>query len=486
MNDVERIRLGLSRSALAFVAGLGLIANAFAAQVPPSEAPSIDADSQAFVELASDRDSYFVGEPLKVHVRFGFDATFFGKNAIQLFRRPLDVPIQLRASWLASLDGARFIDGAAASVRRDGRPLLTFALDEDVASAEQLDDRMVDGRAFTVLEIVRDVLPEQSGELAFSEPELHFAYATRFADDFVNGRTALDRRDATVRGKALRVRIEPLPDAGRPHEFSGAVGRFAATASASPRQLAANESLKLALSIRGDGNLAFFDAPRLDGLEGLHLLGQVDDHGRETRTITYDLAPRDAKVDAIPAFDFAYFDPTPPGVYRRVHLDSIAISVRPAEVAHDAPPAAPSESKATNDPSVIVVSSLAVALAIVFVALRVRSRRANSVAAFDTEVALEFGRRANEPDSDLAELFANYLSARLACTPSSIVDHRLEKRLVAANVRPELARRTAELVENLIGARFGGRAHDDAAKRALELVDELEAEFRRARVSRRA
>jgi hypothetical protein len=44
--------------------------------------------------------------------------------------------------------------------------------------------------------------------------------------------------------------------------------------------------------------------------------------------ITYDVSPRGADASEVPPIAFAYFDPTPPGTYRRLKTSPIRIDVR--------------------------------------------------------------------------------------------------------------------------------------------------------------
>ena len=51
----------------------------------------------AFVELATDRTSYFVGERFSLTLRVGVDAEFFDTRVLQRFQRRLDGPVDVPA-----------------------------------------------------------------------------------------------------------------------------------------------------------------------------------------------------------------------------------------------------------------------------------------------------------------------------------------------------------------------------------------------------
>jgi hypothetical protein len=92
--------------------------------------------------------------------------------------------------------------------------------------------------------------------------------------------------------------------------------------------LALGQSLKLVLTIQGDGDLSSIVPPHLDDLENLHLRGMLEGSRVGARVLVYDLAPRSAEVQEVPAVRLAYFEP---GVgYRVTRSEAVAIHVQPA------------------------------------------------------------------------------------------------------------------------------------------------------------
>jgi hypothetical protein len=450
----------------------------------------------AFVEMATDRNTYFVQEPIRLVVRLGIERAFLEKNVQQLSVQSLDVPVQLVARWLDDLPGAVVLHSEDPG--RDVRQSL--ALNDGRGLAARVDDRTVDGRAFTVLEIERRYLPSHAGELVIPEPSLRYLYATRFEEDFVNGRRAADQQEALVRGAPLTLRIEPLPDAGRPAEFTGAVGRFTIADQASPRELTVGGSLKLAVTIEGEGNLELSEPPRLSALEHFHVYGKIEETSKARRTITYDLMPLSADVTEVPQIPFAFFDPVA-RAYRSLRTPAIPIMVRPgADGARTVsrPDAATHLVPGENDlfdlkpvgahagavqklsPSLLVlalVSPWLLALGLLHL-LRAREREQRDPEGRRArDAAREFHARLAEPGADLADAFAQYLSARLRCPTATVIAPELPARLRAAGVPAQLADRTAALLASLIAARYGGSAPARGLEESRELVDALEATF---------
>ena len=277
----------------------------------------------AFTELDAARDTYLLGEPFALRLRFGFERETLRTGLVQLFQRPLDVPVQVFAPALEHLEGLRFL---AQSTPEKGA---SFVLDEAVVRATPVADEERAGRTYAVFEYERQVVATRPGELVLAAPLLGFAHATRFRQDFVAGTVPLDRADVLVRGRDLCITILPLPEEGRPADFSGAIGRFAIGAEAEPRELDQGQSLKLSLSITGPGDLSRCDPPDLAGLDGFHLQGSLVERSATQLAAIYDLAPDDAGVRAVPPIRFAYFDTTPPAGYRTIETEPIALVVRP-------------------------------------------------------------------------------------------------------------------------------------------------------------
>jgi hypothetical protein len=467
-----------------------------------ADADDIAAEDYAFLEMATQRDTFFVQELIRVELRIGVDARFFAENAIQLFHRRLDVPVQLEASWLDDLPGAIVIDSDAGDDAGGAR--LTFALNDKVASARRIEDRLKEGRTFTMLQIDKSFLPLRPGKLEIPEPKLRFAFATRFTEDLVSGRVPEDRRDAVLSGEGLMLRIKPLPEEGRPLEFTGAVGRFSIDAEADPLDLEVGESLKLALRIEGEGNLQYFDPPRLDRLEGFHIYGSIDQKAALQRTVTFDLAPLTEEVQEVPPIGFAYFDTNPPARYRTIKTRSIPLKVRllpegarleflPGEARRFVPGendifdikpvAALSRGKKKRSLSLALVAMVLLAPWLLALGLslwlRARERdRTDPDGKRARGAAAAFRARIAQPDAVLADAFSEYLAARMRSSASAMITPDLVSRLTAAGVPAELAARAATLLNGLVAERYGSSVPAGGKETLEELVLVLEESFR--------
>ncbi len=130
-----------------------------------------------------------------------------------------------------------------------------------------------------------------------------------------------------ARGRALRtekfvtssapltVDIRPVPSAGQPASFSGAVGRFQLDVDANPKILRVGDPLSITLTLRGEGLLETVHPPALEQQAKLaqDFKMQADPPAVKTdsdaKTFTYTLRPRRVGIREVPPIEVAYFDP---------------------------------------------------------------------------------------------------------------------------------------------------------------------------------
>jgi hypothetical protein len=115
------------------------------------------------------------------------------------------------------------------------------------------------GERYNIADLKKVVLfPEHSGNITISPFSMTFlarvqASPKDFMDQFFGGNV----QDVNYTAKSLPVviHVKPLPEAGKPAGFAGAVGNFNIQASVDRTQLKANEALNLKVKVSGSGNL---------------------------------------------------------------------------------------------------------------------------------------------------------------------------------------------------------------------------------------
>ncbi len=431
-----------------------------------------DADGRVLVETVADRAQVFVGEPFRVRVRVLWDEAWFAEHAAPLFQQPLGLQVRVEAPWLREIAGAEAVNVAAGFT--PARPI-RVAVNDGIVDAVRGDSVRRGDRTYAVLEVVRTYSAAEPQTISLAAPSVRFAWGTKFDEDFVHGRVALDRRDATVAGAAATIEVRALPEDGRPAGFRGAIGRFdvAATADLPPRELAVGETFRLTLRIRGEGNLTAFAPPPLDDLAGLHVYGfldngVLDDRAATTpgvRTLVYEMAALRDDVAAVPAIRLPHFDPGPPPAWRVAETAPLPLRMKRAATP-PAPPAPEDDGRAS--PILTIVTGGLVVTAVLLLVLRQRrdaAKESPRTARIRTAAAA-FAAASGPP----ADAFIAFLAAVLDAPAASVVTPDLRTRLATSGIPADLAARSAAHVERLVAARYGGTLPDDATATSRELV----------------
>ncbi len=451
-----RVDLGALLTALCLAA-------AAAAQEPPV----------CFVELGAEPPAAVRHEPITVRIRFGLRAELHRDQLVPLFARPFELPVQLTAPWLAGLTGAEVLPAPPA----DGP---TLALGEREARALRLADETRDGVPFAVFAVTWRCLPTAEGPLRLGGPTLRLAYATRFEDDFLQGRVPLDRREASARAADLVVPVSPLPQAGRPADFTGAVGTFAAEASAEPLELGQGERLTLRFRVSGEGNLDHFAPPDFAAqLPQFHVLGVLQGREEAARTFTLDLLPRTADVRAVPALRLPFYAPER-GAWLAAVSEPIPLRITGAVAAGGAGGATAAQAlqpgvddifdrrpvgraaPALGDRAVLLLLALPWLVAGAVLAFRSVRARAEDPATRRARLAGPRCRAALRQGGDPGAAWTDYLADRFGWTTAAVVDPALAQRLQERGLPADLAERAAAALWALRARRYGGEAAGEA------------------------
>lgn len=131
-------------------------------------------------------------------------------------------------------------------------------------------------------------------------------------------------RKNTIRSQEVKVRVLPLPAEGKPASFTGAVGEFNLSATATPTQLTVGDPLAVDLVIEGTGNFDAVEAPALTPPDGwraypsrrYNVDGPQDPNqiamlpAGASRRIGYSMVFVPEKVHpTLPPFELSYFSP---------------------------------------------------------------------------------------------------------------------------------------------------------------------------------
>jgi hypothetical protein len=121
----------------------------------------------------------------------------------------------------------------------------------------------------------------------------------------------------TLKSKPFSVSVKPLPKAGQPDNFSGAVGEFNIGLRLIKSELQQGEPGKLQVMISGNGNFPLVTAPEIEWPEGIEVLDPLVKEDlnkfiyplKGGKIFEYPFSCKDTGSFTIPAVEFSYFDP---------------------------------------------------------------------------------------------------------------------------------------------------------------------------------
>ena len=171
------------------------------------------------------------------------------------------------------------------------------------------------GKTFWVQEQVRRLYPQRTGQIVIEPATLLLP---------------IPRGRKTLKTNPLKLTVQPLPEVGKPTQFTGAVGEYQISAQVDRSAIEAGRALTLSLQISGRGSMQTVTAPKLPAIPGVVVNGpnRVEGSVPTTQTYAYVLIPARSGTLRIPAIAYTYFDPSR-AVYATAQTTPIPVSVRP-------------------------------------------------------------------------------------------------------------------------------------------------------------
>jgi hypothetical protein len=183
------------------------------------------------------------------------------------------------------------------------------------------------GREYNVLEAHYVVVPSKPGaykveparmSMTVFEPRSRSG-RSRLGDPFFKDPFSAftSGRPLTVAGPALQLDVRPLPEAGKPPDFSGLVGSFNMRSKLDPVSLKTGESATLTVSVSGRGNVNRIPDLKIPELDQIKIYADQpvlestqDSEGlRGTKTMKWALVPEKEGRLEVPPVAVSYFDP---------------------------------------------------------------------------------------------------------------------------------------------------------------------------------
>lgn len=383
------------------------------------------------------------------------------------------------------------------------------------------------GRNYRVITWSQYVLfPQQSGDIEIPSVEFEGVVAMQSGSysvfDFFAGQRYVEVKRKLITPK-LTLNVKELP-AGKPENFSGAVGQFDVTGSISTNELKANEAVTIRLVISGTGNMKLIKTPEVAFPEDFEIYDpKVDNKFKLTtsgfqgnKVIEYLAIPRHGGDYTIPAIKFSYFD-TRSNQYKTVETDSYSLKVAKGSSSDNTTVASYvskeelkmlgqdiryiKTGKITLDKkgnnlyaSVICILCYIIPL-LCFMAYiilhykqmaensnvaRVRTKKANKVAVKRLKIAkkLLVQNKKDEFYDELLKALWGYLSDKLNIPVSRLTKDNVSQELSAKGVNDELIGELAKVLGEVEFARYApgdsNAAMDNVYKMAIDVIDKME------------
>lgn len=230
----------------------------------------------------SDRQLY-VNQPLTITYRIYIDARF-GIAGLEKVDEPR----------YANFWSQQLLEKVQISeVNRNGRPFRCITLKQILLYPQQVGEQQIDPFSCSL------VLQLPSNQV-----------------DFFGNRSYITST-RTLQTTATRIKVLPLPEEGKPANFSGAVGHFSLSMNFPTRSLNAGETAEGEVVIAGKGNFKLFDMPKLTFPPALevyapkekeHLTNSASGINGDI-THTYTIVPQYKGKFPVPALNFSFFNP---------------------------------------------------------------------------------------------------------------------------------------------------------------------------------
>jgi hypothetical protein len=197
------------------------------------------------------------------------------------------------------------------------------------------EEGMFKGEKYRYIVLKKVILyPQKSGKLTIEPLAMDIAVQLP-----TNRRNMYGQDEGIVVNKrvsagAKTINVRPLPEAGKPADFTGAVGKFDFKAIPSKTSLKNGESLDLVLSVVGTGNLKLFTLPKPEVPNALEMYDPVHDEKVNTPlsgmngkiSDSYTIVPQYKGDYIIKPMHFSYFD-LGTGTYKTISSSEIKINV---------------------------------------------------------------------------------------------------------------------------------------------------------------
>jgi hypothetical protein len=277
------------------------VTNAVQQPNDPNEPPTVRADDNLYLVADISKTNPYVNEPITVVYKL-----YFSYNIGITNWRELNKP-KYKDFWSQNIDIKQLV----------------------------AEEGMFKGERYRYVVLRKTVLyPQKAGKLEIEPLSLDIdCQVPRGRPNFFGQVQLVDDSKRVSAGSKV-ISVKPLPEAGKPEDFSGAVGKFNFKVTPSRTGLKFGESLDLDVSVTGTGNLKLFSLPKPEVPSTLEMYDP--EHAENVSTpLTgmtgnisdkYTIIPQSKGNFPIKPMRFTYFDLSS-GSYKTITSPEIMLNV---------------------------------------------------------------------------------------------------------------------------------------------------------------
>lgn len=246
---------------------------------------------------------------------------------------PVQIKVYFRDGLKANLNSLPQLDGDGYILQQLGRePIQTQEYVNNVPYSVLSWDSALSGIKEGAHDISMEIdatllLPEQRrgssslGQSMFNDPF------------FSNFFPSYQEKNVKVASPAMKLTVLPLPEQGKPDDFSGAIGDFRLSVSANPVELAPGDPITLTMTVSGQGNFDRVQAPKLSTEKGWKSYKPSSEFlkdggpGQGKKVFEQALVAKDSSLKEIPSILFSYFDPVA-ATYKTLTAKPIPLTIK--------------------------------------------------------------------------------------------------------------------------------------------------------------
>ncbi len=329
----------------------------------------------------------------------------------------------------------------------------------------------------------------------------------------------------TLTSEPLEFHVLPLPETGRPADFSGLVGDFKVESKLEPSTVKSGESATLTIIVSGQGNVNRIPDLKLPDLGEAKIYGdqpvlevEYDKKGEKgSKTMKWALVPEKEGLFKVPPLTLSFFD-TKSHQYKTLRTSPWSLSVMPGEkeelkasgddskergtqslakqevkeLGHDILPVHTSVKDFTSlypaRPEelsfwlILLVPFIIYAAA--FTVMKSRKESTQALAATKAKKAagiyIKQCRQGKIDSRELTLLTKDYLNNRFNMSLGSLTPDEAADILTSKGVSPDTAKKLYDILKKLDDTVYTGKGYEtcDAGKDMPELIKQIEKEIR--------